>query len=80
MEATDASERATSTALCKQAAKYLPTDVLRIIYNMHPASTHHLAWERVQTELKEKKPKLGRIMFKDWNGMTLVRNNTDYAK
>ena len=80
MEAKDAAERSMSTEWCKQAAEYLPTDVLRIIYNMHPASAHHRAWGRVQTELREKKPKLGRIMFNDWNGMTMVTNNSEYAK
>eukprot|EP00957_Ditylum_brightwellii_P135508 10332297-Ditylum_brightwellii.AAC.1 len=63
MEADDIEERKQSTASCKAAAAHLPLDVLKIIWNLHPKSTHELAWGRVMNELTCKKPILGRIMF-----------------
>eukprot|EP00957_Ditylum_brightwellii_P125072 9533576-Ditylum_brightwellii.AAC.1 len=77
MEVGDIEERKQSTALCKAAAACLPTDVLKIIWNLHPASTHELAWGRVTKELTYKKQILGHIMFNTWYRMTLVNCKED---
>eukprot|EP00957_Ditylum_brightwellii_P033517 2540057-Ditylum_brightwellii.AAC.1 len=63
MEAHDIEERKRSAAWCKAEAVYLPTDVLRVIWDFHLASTHGLAWGRVMKELTSKKPNLGQITF-----------------
>jgi hypothetical protein len=80
MEANDIKERTQSMALCKAAAAHLPLDVLRIIWTIHLASTHELAWGRVMKELTSKKPILGCIMFNTWYRMLLVKCNEQYAR
>eukprot|EP00957_Ditylum_brightwellii_P124016 9453027-Ditylum_brightwellii.AAC.1 len=69
MEVGDIKERKKSTAWCKTAAAYPPTDVLRVIWDFHLASTRKLAWGKAMKELTCKKPILGRITFNIWYGM-----------